>query len=98
MLGQDGKGFDIMMGTVLPLFNVLNAACSIGLMEAAVRRTAQHASGVRYEHLGSALADLPTIRNYIARMRVEPTWRERCWTTRMAAIETGRADTMLRVL
>ena len=35
MLGGDGKGFDIMMGTVLPLFNVLNAACSVGLMEAA---------------------------------------------------------------
>ena len=30
MLGDDGKGFDIMMGTVLPLFNVLNAACSVG--------------------------------------------------------------------
>ena len=65
MLGEDGKGFDIMMSAVLPMFNVLNAACSIGLMESAVQRTAQHASGVRYAHLGSALADLPTIRNYI---------------------------------
>ena len=69
MLGQDGKGFDIMMGTVLPLFNVLNAACSVGLMEAAVQRTAQHARDARYAHLDSTLADLPTIRNYIARMR-----------------------------
>src|SRR5437764_628690 len=37
MLGEDGKGFDIMMGTVLPLFNVLNAACAVGIMEAAVQ-------------------------------------------------------------
>jgi hypothetical protein len=29
MLGADGKGFDIMMGTVLPMFNVLSAACAV---------------------------------------------------------------------
>jgi alkylation response protein AidB-like acyl-CoA dehydrogenase len=70
MLGEDGKGFEIMMDTVLPLFNVLNAACSVGLMEAAVQRTVLHASGVRYAHLDTTLADLPTIRAYIARMRI----------------------------
>src|SRR5690606_23579689 len=70
MLGADGGGFDIMLGVVLPVFSVCNAACSIGLMQAAVARTAAHASGTRYEHMGSALAELPTIRNYIARMRV----------------------------
>ena len=32
MLGADGQGFDIMMGVVLPVFAVLNAACSNGLM------------------------------------------------------------------
>ena len=52
MLGADGKGFDIMMAVVLPLFNVLNAACSAGMMEAAVTRVAQHAGGVQYEHSG----------------------------------------------
>jgi len=31
MLGADGKGFDIMMGVVLPVFNILTAACSVGL-------------------------------------------------------------------
>jgi alkylation response protein AidB-like acyl-CoA dehydrogenase len=98
MLGHDGKGFDIMMGTVLPMFNVLNAACSVGLMEAAVRRTAQHAGTVRYEHLGSALADLPTIRSYIARMRIRTDMARALLEDTIAALETGRADTMLRVL
>ena len=37
MLGADGKGFDIMMGVVLPLFNVLNAACAIGLASRTAR-------------------------------------------------------------
>jgi alkylation response protein AidB-like acyl-CoA dehydrogenase len=98
MLGKDGKGFDIMMGTVLPLFNVLNAACSVGIMEAAVQRTSQHASGVRFAHLDSSLADLPTIRNYIARMRVKSDMARTLLEDTISAIETGRGDATLRVL
>jgi alkylation response protein AidB-like acyl-CoA dehydrogenase len=98
MLGQDGTGFEIMMGIVLPMFNVLNAACSIGLMEAAVERTVQHAAGVRYAHMDSSLADLPTIRNYIARMQVKTDMARTLLEDTVVAIETGRSDTMLRVL
>jgi alkylation response protein AidB-like acyl-CoA dehydrogenase len=87
-----------MMGTVLPLFNVLNAACSVGIMEAAVQRTARHASGVRYTHLDSTLADLPTIRNYIARMRVRTDMASTLLDDTVSALESGRADAMLRVL
>jgi alkylation response protein AidB-like acyl-CoA dehydrogenase len=98
MLGEDGKGFDIMMGTVLPMFNVLSAACSVGLMEAAVQRTALHASAARYAHLDAKLADLPTIRSYIARMRIRADMARTLLDDTIAALETGRADTMLRVL
>jgi alkylation response protein AidB-like acyl-CoA dehydrogenase len=98
MLGEDGKGFDIMMGTVLPLFNVLNAACSIGIMEAAVQRTAQHATGTRYAHLDSTLADLPTIRSYIARMRIKTDMAKTLLDDTIVALETSRPDAMLRVL
>ena len=98
MLGEDGKGFDIMMGIVLPLFNVLNAACSVGIMEAAVQRTAQHASGTRYAHLDSALADLPTIRSYIARMRIQTDMARTLLDDTIVALETSRPDAMLRVL
>ena len=71
MLGADGQGFDIMMGVVLPVFAVLSAACSNGLMAGAVRRTVEHAAGTRHADTGATLADLPTIRSYIARMRVK---------------------------
>ena len=98
MLGEDGKGFDVMMGTVLPMFNVLNAACSVGIMEAAVQRAARHASGSRYAHLDSTLADLPTIRNYIARMRIKADQARALLDDTIDALETGRPDTMLRVL
>jgi alkylation response protein AidB-like acyl-CoA dehydrogenase len=98
MLGEDGKGFDVMMSAVLPMFDVLNAACSVGLMESAVQRTAQHASGARYAHLGSSLADLPTIRNYIARMRVKTDMARTLLGDTILALEGGRPDAMLRVL
>jgi alkylation response protein AidB-like acyl-CoA dehydrogenase len=98
MLGEDGKGFDIMMSTVLPMFNVLSAACSVGIMESAVQRTAQHASGIRYAHLGSSLADLPTIRNYIARMRVKADMARTLMEDTILALEASRPDAMLRVL
>ena len=98
MLGEDGKGFDIMMNAVLPMFNVLSAACSVGLMESAVQRTAQHVSGIRYAHLGSALADLPTIRNYVARMRVKTDMARTLLGDTINTLEAGRPDAMLRVL
>jgi alkylation response protein AidB-like acyl-CoA dehydrogenase len=98
MLGQDGQGLGVMLETVLPVFNILTAACSVGMMEAAVERAAAHASGTRYEHTGSTLAELPTLRAYIARMRIA-TDQARCLLLdTAAAAESGRADAMLRVL
>lgn len=98
MLGRDGHGFDVMLQIVLPLFNVLSAACSIGLMEASVRRTATHATGTRHEHLGSTLADLPTIRNYVGRMRVETDSARALLGDTLDALAKGRPDATLRVL
>ncbi|HEY2012842.1 MAG TPA: acyl-CoA dehydrogenase family protein [Bryobacteraceae bacterium] len=98
MLGADGKGFDIMMGIVLPVFNVLNAACSVGFMESAVRKTAGHASGIRHSDTGAALADLPTIRGYVARMRVKTDMARTLLEDTLAAMGASRSDTMLRVL
>jgi alkylation response protein AidB-like acyl-CoA dehydrogenase len=98
MLGKDGDGFNAMLELVLPTFCVCNAACSVGLMHAAVERTAAHASGTRYEHMGSSLSELPTIRNYIARMRVLTDAAHTLLLDTVAALEAGRGDAVLRVL
>src|SRR6186713_1799209 len=98
MLGDDGKGFDVMMSAVLPMFNVLSAACSVGIMESAVQRTAEHASGSRYAQTGATLADLPTIRNYIARIRVKTDMARSLLGDTILALEGGRPDALLRVL
>jgi len=97
-LGEDGAGFSIMMETVLPWFQAMNAACSVGLMEGALARTCAHASGTKHQHLDSCLADLPTIRNYIARMRIKTDMARTLWLDTLTAMETGREDAMLRVL
>lgn len=97
-LGEDGKGFDAMMGVVLPWFASLNAACSVGLMEGALARAAAHVGQTRHQHLGSSLADLPTIRAYLARGRIKTDLAAALLQDTIAAITGGRADTMLRVL
>jgi alkylation response protein AidB-like acyl-CoA dehydrogenase len=98
LLGEDGKGFDIMMGIVLPVFSILNAACSVGFMNASTARTAAHAAQTTHSDTRSALAELPTIRNYIARMRIKADMASALLNDAIAAIETARPDTSLRVL
>jgi alkylation response protein AidB-like acyl-CoA dehydrogenase len=98
MLGQDGDGFDIMMSIVLPYFQIMNAAFSVGTMEAATRKAAEHVAGTKFEHMGSGLSDLPTVRAYIARMRIKTDMARALLLDTFDAVEKGREDAMLRVL
>lgn len=98
LLGEDGKGFDTMMGTVLPWFTTLSAACSVGLMNGALARAIAHVGQTRHVHLDTSLADLPTIRAYLARARIKTDMAQALLDDTVAAIGSGRADTMLRVL
>jgi alkylation response protein AidB-like acyl-CoA dehydrogenase len=97
-LGPDGGGFDVMMGIVLPYFQIMIAAMSVGTMQAATAKAAAHVGGTAFEHLKSTLADLPTIRAYVARMQIKTDLARALLLDTLAALENGRADTMLRVL
>jgi len=98
MLGADGGGFDIMLGTVLPYFQVMNAGFSIGTANAATARAALHAAATRFEHLDQALADNPVVRANVARMRIATDAAEALLLDTLTALETGRDDATLRVL
>lgn len=98
MLGEDGKGFDTMMGVVLPYFQLMNAALSVGIMEMATSKAAAHISTTKFEHLGQTLADSPVTRTYIARMQLKTDMVRMLLLDTIAALESGRADAMLRVL
>jgi alkylation response protein AidB-like acyl-CoA dehydrogenase len=69
-LGGRGEGFRLMMEVVLPWFNLGNAAVSVGLARSALDAAVGHCRGARFEHLGSTLADLPTIRARLAKAAV----------------------------
>jgi alkylation response protein AidB-like acyl-CoA dehydrogenase len=97
-LGEDGAGFATMMGVVLPWFSVLSAAVSAGLMEAAVTKTVAHVTATRLTHLNSSIVDLPTVRAYIARMRIQTDQTKALIRDSVEAITSGRPDATLRVL
>ncbi len=98
MLGADGGGLDVMLGTVLPWFQVLNAACSVGLADSVTTKAAAHVAATRYEHLDQSLAENLVTRSTVARMRVKTDAAAALLGDTLTAMETGRADTMLRVL
>jgi alkylation response protein AidB-like acyl-CoA dehydrogenase len=87
-----------MMSIVLPYFQLMNAAFSIGIMEAATSKTAAHVAGTKFEHLGQSLSDLPTIRAYLARMRIKTDMARALLLDALESIEMNHPDTMLRVL
>lgn len=98
MLGEDGKGYDIMMNDMNNCFLTLSSACYVGIMDAATTRAAAHVAATQIQYLGQSLAELPTIRAYIARMRIKTDMVRTLLYDTLTAIETGRADAGLRLM
>jgi alkylation response protein AidB-like acyl-CoA dehydrogenase len=93
-----GKGFETMLGVVLPIFQLGNAAISVGIAEAAVVATTRHLTGQRFEHLDSPLAELPTLRAALARMRIETDRARAHLAAAVDAAVAGTPESMLLVL
>lgn len=98
MLGADGKGADVMLGTALPIFSVLNAAAALGLMTGAIERTIAHMSATRFEHLDNSIKQLPTARAFLARMQIKRDMVAALLNDAIANLEHPGDVTMLRVL
>jgi len=98
MLGGDGAGLDIAFATALPSFLVLNAAFSLGLMEAVIATTVSHVTSTRLEHLGQTLANQPTVSDGLARMRLAADSARVLLSDTIAALAAGRDDAQLRLL
>lgn len=97
-LGDDGAGLGIALSTVLPVFQVLNASCSLGLMDAGIGKVASHVTTARLEHLGQTLADQPVTRQHVARMRNLADAASTLVDDAVIALAAGRADAPLRML
>jgi alkylation response protein AidB-like acyl-CoA dehydrogenase len=97
-LGEDGEGFDVMMGTVFPAFCLQSCAVSVGMMEGVFDRTIQHITNATYAYDGSRICDLPQVRGHVAKMRVKTDMAIGFLHDAVDAVESGREDAMLRVL
>lgn len=97
-LGEAGSGFGLMMSVVLPWFNLGNASITLGLARAALDASVTHVSGARLEHLGSRLADLPTIRARIGRAGTVLAANEEYVEAMARKIADPADDTMMYVL
>ncbi|MGH3844607.1 MAG: acyl-CoA dehydrogenase family protein, partial [Pseudonocardiaceae bacterium] len=97
-LGDDGAGLDIALATALPHFVVLNAALSLGIMEALVAEAGAHLARTKLQHLGQTLAELPVPRAAFARLRVRTDEVRAFLRDTLAALSTGRDDATLRTL
>jgi isovaleryl-CoA dehydrogenase len=97
-LGADGAGLDIALGVVLPVFQILNASCSLGLMDAGITKVISHATTARFEHLGQTLAEQPVTRQHLAAMKNQADAASTLVDDAIAALAEGRPDAPLRML
>lgn len=97
-LGDAGAGFDLMTGTVMPWFNLGNAAVSQGLASAAINAAVKHVSTAKLQHAGQVLADLPTIRARVAQMSLRHEAAGGYLRAAAASIASPDDGTPLRVL
>jgi alkylation response protein AidB-like acyl-CoA dehydrogenase len=97
-LSDPSQGFASMLQTVLPIFNIGNAAISIGVSEAAVASTTGHLTGKGFEHLQSKLAHLPNLRARLAQMRIGTDMARAHLVGVLDSVESGSPAAMLMIL
>jgi alkylation response protein AidB-like acyl-CoA dehydrogenase len=97
-LGDQAAGFGLMMQTVLPWFNLGNAAVSLGLAGSAYAATIAHAGAARLEHLDQSLSALPTIRAQIARMGTTLAAQRAYLKSAAVSVSAPDDDTLTHVL
>ncbi len=97
-LAAPGTGFGAMLGTVLPIFSLGNAAISVGIAEGAILATRAHLVGTRFEHSGTSLADLANLRERLARMRIRTDGARAHLASAIDAVERPGEATQLLVL
>ena len=98
MLGADGEGEAVKGRHLMPFFPTLIATTSIGLMQGALRRAVAHVAGTRFAESGSSLADLPTIRAYLARAQLRLEQARLLRDDTVAAVQAARPDARTRLL
>ena len=88
----------MMLGVVLPLFQIGSAAIAVGIAEAAVQATIGHLTHARFEETNDTLAQLPTLRARVAEMRVKTDGARAHLAAVIDSLESAGPETQLLVL
>jgi alkylation response protein AidB-like acyl-CoA dehydrogenase len=97
-LSAEGDGFNVMLGIVLPWFQLGSAAVANGIGRAALEAAASHLTLARLEHLGEPLASLPTLRARLARARIALDASRALTAEAARSVENPDEGTTLKVL
>ncbi len=98
LISELGEGPKTMLEVVLPWFAIGTAAMANGLCRAAVATTAQHLQQAGFEHLGSRLRDLPTLRARVAEMSARTEQARAMLGFALAQMTSGAPETPLNIL
>lgn len=98
LLGEDGQGEAIKARHLMPFFTTLIATTSIGLMQGALRRALAHVTRTHFAEDASALADLPTIRAYLARATLQCEQAQLLRDATVTAVAQAAPQARLRLL
>lgn len=98
LIGEDGKGSDIMLGAALPTFLVCQAAIGVGIAESAFRAAQKHVAATKFQHTGTRLMDLPNIRANLAQLKLETDKARAYLSSTIDKMENGDEDAMINVL
>jgi alkylation response protein AidB-like acyl-CoA dehydrogenase len=97
-LSPEGGGFNVMLGVVLPWFQLGAAAVANGIGRAALEATISHLNSARFDHIGESLASIPTLRAKLARAWVSLDASRALTEAAARSVEQPDETTTLKVL
>jgi alkylation response protein AidB-like acyl-CoA dehydrogenase len=98
LIGEVGKGADIMLGKALPIFLICQGAIGVGLAEAAFQSTQKHITQEGFQHTGTKLSDLPNLRASLAKIRIETDKARAYLVATLDKVMSAAPDAMLHLL
>ncbi|MBP6601624.1 MAG: acyl-CoA/acyl-ACP dehydrogenase [Verrucomicrobiales bacterium] len=98
LIGEAGKGGDIMLGTALPVFLICQGAIGVGLAESCFLAAQKHITSHGFQHTGKNLSDLPNLRASLSEMRLETDKARAYLVAVLAKFESSASDAMLHAL
>jgi alkylation response protein AidB-like acyl-CoA dehydrogenase len=98
LIGSEGKGSDVMLGSALPTFLVCQAGIGIGIADSAFQAAQRHVTAAQFQNTGTRLMDLPNIRANLAQMKLETDKARAYLSITLDMMENNDSDAMTHVL